>query len=94
MLPNQIGSLIRAVLPISTFVALLTARGFSPDVAQLVVDSAITLAVTAGMAAWGWWTNRPKQVVAQAAALPLNTMSKAEVAPLVDKLDQRKTGLV
>ena len=86
MLPNQIAAMIRPFLPIATFMSLLTARGFSPSEAELMIDSLITLAVTIAMMLWAWWAHRPKAVVAQAAALQLRMMPIEVLAPLVDKV--------
>jgi hypothetical protein len=92
MLPNQLGSIIRAVLPVATFIAFLTAHGFSPDAAELVVDSAISLLVALLMAAWGWWRHRPTAVVADVVELPLNTLPAATVAPLIAKVEALDRG--
>jgi len=88
MMPNQIAAMIRPFLPVATFVALLTAHGFSPSEAELMIDSLITLAVTILTILWAWWRHRPKAIVEQAAALPLSTMPIAEVAPLIDQISK------
>ena len=86
MLPNQVAAMIRPFLPVATLMALLTAHGFSPSEAEVMIDSLITLAVTIGTILWAWWAHRPKAIVAQAAALPLGTMPLKDVAVLIDQI--------